>query len=240
MASRCLVHLEMDRDILCAQVHGQLLGGEVYLSAEEEEVDSVMALALLSNDEAPPAEAASSLPVKQSAGRGARRKAPSLAAPSLVSPPGKGTLLAEQEVHGLAQKLRAQKAKSAAKSGDVGELATALLQGMQGLGDRLSKLEGAQAQSRIPGACPAAPAYQAGRPLAGAGTLRQRDLFMEGVLRLRRGGLLSPRVGGHPAANAASRSYQAALAAAQTDPSAGRGADAPPTRGREKGVDRAL
>eukprot|EP00971_Amphidinium_carterae_P307021 6101479-Amphidinium_carterae.1 len=88
------------------------------------------------------------LPVKQTA-RPLTKRPASLDAPSLVAPPGQGVLLVEQEAHGLAQKMRAQKAKAAAKSSEVGELATAILQGMQSLGDRLAKLESGMSGTHV-------------------------------------------------------------------------------------------
>eukprot|EP00971_Amphidinium_carterae_P052591 1035224-Amphidinium_carterae.1 len=127
---KSFVYLDGDTDTLRAHIHGQSLEGEVFLSAgEEEDAGSAMALAILGQAESAAAETLPPPPAASQHKGGApgtmSKKAASLAPPSLVSPPPKGVLLAEQEVYGIAERLRAQKAKATAKSSDVGELASA-------------------------------------------------------------------------------------------------------------------
>eukprot|EP00971_Amphidinium_carterae_P191784 3805240-Amphidinium_carterae.1 len=101
------VYLEQDSESLRALVQGRLLEGDVFLSAaEEEETGSVLALAVLSNQEDVHTGVAdvAPLPVKQAAAsRVSQKKHASLPPPSLMSVQPKGVLLAEQEVQGMAQ-----------------------------------------------------------------------------------------------------------------------------------------
>eukprot|EP00971_Amphidinium_carterae_P324479 6448577-Amphidinium_carterae.1 len=230
---RSLAFLDLDSDTLKAIVAGQPLDDDVYLSAEEDvfEGDFQRAVALLgAGGEGPRVTlplTGPSAKVLASARVGAVNKK---GAPSVASqPPGglgagpsnpRTSLLAEQQVHGLAQKMREAKAKAAAKSQEVGEIASALLQGMQQLGDRLSRLESqgitAAPTLHSPPPCLSGSTMGAARPVparpiapACVGAGPQFGASVGAQLLPGGRGLLSPREG------AGLRSYQTALSQAQ-------------------------
>eukprot|EP00971_Amphidinium_carterae_P319228 6345207-Amphidinium_carterae.1 len=272
LAQKCLVFLDPGNDALRALVQGAPLEDDVFLSAGEDERgelegDQLRAWQLLIMEQAPGVVP----PLAGSASKQPHRVPPprrggtSVAGSQNVaglgpsSTMGRGALLGEQQAQGLVQRLREAKSKAAAKSQEVGELAAALLTGMQQLGDRLSRLEGGQALSASPLRSPP-PAPKATTPLGmasarasvakpiapsqpplKAGASPQFGGLIGGQLLER--GLLTPK------ASAATRSYQTILQQAQqqlVSPLGGsaqvgvRDADLPPTRGRERGTGRVL
>eukprot|EP00971_Amphidinium_carterae_P051090 1005860-Amphidinium_carterae.1 len=278
-----MLYLDLDSDVLRAWVAGQALENDVFLSAGEEEwvegdlqrSSQLLELTSCSARSRVGFSAANSTQQSswwreccQERAAEAWHTKCGRSQPFGIGVPaaGCGPLLVEQQAQGFAQRMRDAKAKATAKSQDVGELAAAMLQGIQQLGERLGRLEDAHAQG-LPGVAsvlpppapppavahtsasarpPIRPGLASARPIApacvGAGPQFGANV---GVQYTR--GLLSPS----PREGAGVRSYQVALRQAQAHllPQSGAGArgnvplmgaDSPPTRGRERGSGRVL
>eukprot|EP00971_Amphidinium_carterae_P049378 973154-Amphidinium_carterae.2 len=217
-----MVYLDVDSDVLRAWVSGQPLENDVFLSAAEDDMfegDQLRAWQVLSQQPPllptlgsrakPGAKSCVTSPARRGAGTAAASVAGSHTLGGLGQSAGRGSLLVEQQAQGLAQRMRESKAKATAKSQEVGELASALLQGMQQLGERLGRLEDAQKGVAPPMAPPpplpgrvafgsapqSRPGIASARPIASAcaGAGPQFGANVGSGLNPR--GLLSPREG---------------------------------------------